>query len=98
MPVAVVRESSFCVFLDDYYVSKTEISDIEPGDAFRCTLGMDTSIQVSNTFTETSEISAQPPFVEQYTTNTYASTVRFVTDTRATTPSTSSRNPVSPSP
>ena len=62
------------VFLDDSYVSKTEISDVATGDTFRCTLGMDTSIQVSNTFTETSETSASSLFVEQYKTTTYVST------------------------
>ena len=35
---------------------------------------MDTSIQVSNTFTETSETSAPSSFVEQYMTTTYVST------------------------
>ena len=35
---------------------------------------MDTSIQVSNTLTETSETSAPSSFVEQYTTTTYVST------------------------
>ena len=62
------------VFLDESYVSKTEISDIGTGDTFRCTLGMDTSIQVTNAFTETFETSAQSSFVERYTTTTYVST------------------------
>ena len=62
------------VFLNDSYVSKTVICDVGTGDTFRCTLGMDTSIQVSNTFTETSQTSAPSSFVEQYTTTTYVST------------------------
>ena len=62
------------VFLNDSYVSKTEIPDVGTGDTFRCTLGMDTSIQVSNAFTETSETSAPSSFVEQYKTITYVST------------------------
>ena len=62
------------VFLDDSYVSKTAISGVGTGDAFRCTLGMDVSILVSNAFTETSETSALSSFVEQYTTTTYVST------------------------
>ena len=62
------------VFLDDSYVSKTAIFNVGTGDTFRCTLGMDTLIQVSNAFTETSEASAPSSFVEQYTTTTYVST------------------------
>ena len=62
------------VFLDDSYVSKTAIFNVGTGDTFRCTLGVDTSIQVSNALTETSETSAPSSFVEQYTTTTYVST------------------------
>ncbi|KAF9653409.1 hypothetical protein BDM02DRAFT_1911688 [Thelephora ganbajun] len=62
------------VFLDDSFVSKTEVPNVGTGDTFRCTLGMDTSIQVSNALTETSETSAPSSFVEQYTTTTYVST------------------------
>jgi len=62
------------VFLDDSYISKTKISDVGTGDTFHCTLGMDTSIQVSNALTETSKTSASSSFVEQYTTTTYVST------------------------
>ena len=62
------------VFLDDSYVSKTDISDVGTGDTFSCTLGMDTSILVSNAFAETSDTSAPSSFVEQYTTTTYVST------------------------
>ena len=62
------------VFLNDSYVSKTAISNVGTGGTFRCTLGMDTSIQVSNSFTETSETSAPSSFVEQFTTTMYVST------------------------
>ena len=62
------------VFLNDSYVTKTDISDIGTGDTFRCTLGMDTSIQISNTLTESSKTSARSSFVEQYTTTAYVST------------------------
>ena len=62
------------VFLNESYVSKTDISDVGTGDTLRCTLGMDTSIQVLNTLTETSKTSASSSFVEQYTTTTYVST------------------------
>jgi len=62
------------VFLNDSYVSKTAIFGVGTGDTFRCTLGMDTSIQVSNALTETSGVSAPSSFVEQYTTTTYVST------------------------
>lgn len=62
------------VFLNESYVSKTEISEVGNGDTLRCTLGMDTSIQVSNTFIGTSKTSAPSSFVEQYKTTTYVST------------------------
>ena len=51
--------------------------EVGAGDTFRCTLGMDTSIQVSNSLTETSETSASSSFVEQYTTTTYVSTTKL---------------------
>ena len=51
--------------------------DIGTGDTFHCTLGMDTSIQVSNSLTETSQTSAPSSFVEQYTTTTYVSTTKL---------------------
>jgi len=62
------------VFLNDSYVSEAAIFNVGTGDTFHCTLGMDTSIQVSNTFTEASVTSAPSSFVEQYTTTTYVST------------------------
>ena len=62
------------VFLNSSYVSKTEISNVGTGDTFHCTLGMDTSIQISNNSTETSKTSAPSSFVERYTTTTYVST------------------------
>ena len=62
------------VFLDNSYVSNTAIFNAGTGDTFRCTLGMDTSIQVSHALTETPETSAPSSFVEQYTTTTYVST------------------------
>ena len=65
---------SLSVFLNDSFVSRTEISDVGTGDTFHCTLGMDTLLQVSNAFTETSETSAPSSFVEQYKTTTYVST------------------------
>jgi hypothetical protein len=66
------------VFLNDSFVSKTEISDVGTGDTFRCTLGMDTSVQISTLVTEASKTSAPSSFVEQYATTTYvyATTVR----------------------
>ena len=51
--------------------------EVGTGDTFRCTLGMDTSIQVSNALTETSQASAPSSFVEQYTTTTYVSTTKL---------------------
>ena len=51
--------------------------DVGTGDTFHCTLGMDTSIQVLNSLTETSATSASSSFVEQYTTTTYVSTTKL---------------------
>jgi len=65
------------VFLDNSYVSKTNISEISTGDTFNCTLGMDTSIRVSHELTESSVTSIPSSFVEQYTTTTYVSTTKL---------------------
>lgn len=65
------------VFLDDSYVSKTDISEIPSGDTFSCTLGMDTSIRVSHELIQTSTTSPPSSFVEQYTTTTYVSTTKL---------------------
>lgn len=62
------------VFLDGSYVSKTEISDINTGDSFQCTLGIDTSAKVAHTLVSSSTTSAASSFVEQYKTTTYTST------------------------
>jgi hypothetical protein len=65
------------VFLNDSFVSKTDISDIATGDTFKCTLGMDTSIRVSHELTESSITSAPSSFLEQYMTTTYISTTKL---------------------
>ena len=65
------------VFLDDSYVSQTNISDTATGDTINCTLGMDTSIRVSHEVTQSSVVSLQSSFVEQYTTTTYVSTTKL---------------------
>ena len=62
------------MFLDGSYVSKTDISDINTGDTFQCTLGVDTSARVVHTFVSTSTTSTASSFVEQYKTTTYTST------------------------
>ena len=62
------------VFLDGSYVSKTDISDINTGDSFQCTLGIDTSAKVVNTLVSSSTTSTASSFVEQYKTTTYTST------------------------
>jgi hypothetical protein len=62
------------VFLDGSYVSKTDIPDINTGDSFQCTLGIDTSTKVVNTLVSSSTTSAASSFVEQYKTTTYTST------------------------
>lgn len=62
------------VFLDGSYVSKTDIADINTGDTFQCTLGIDTSAKVTHTLVSTSTTSTASSFVEQYKTTTYTST------------------------
>ena len=62
------------VFLDGSYVSRTDISDINTGDTFQCTLGIDTSARVVHTLVSSSTTSAASSFVEQYKTTTYTST------------------------
>jgi len=65
------------IFLNNSYVSKTDISDIATGDTFSCTLGMDTPIRVSHEITESSVTSPPSSFVEQYKTTTYVSTTKL---------------------
>jgi len=65
------------IFLNNSYISKTNISEIATGDTFNCTLGMDTSIRVSHELTETSVTSPPSSFLEQYTTTTYVSTTKL---------------------
>jgi len=62
------------VFLDGSYVSKTDISDINTGDTFQCTLGIDTSVRVVHALVSSSTTSTASSFVEQYKTTTYTST------------------------
>jgi len=65
------------VFLNNSYVSKTNISEVATGDTFAYTLGMDTSIRVSHELAEQSVTSPPSSFVEQYTTTTYVSTTKL---------------------
>ena len=65
------------IFLDDSYVSKTNIPEVATGDTFNCTLGMDTSIRVSHELTQSSVTTPPSSFVEQYTTTSYVSTTRL---------------------
>ena len=62
------------MFLDGSYVSKTDISDINTGDSFQCTLGIDTSAKVVHALVSSSTTSTASSFVEQYKTTTYTST------------------------
>jgi hypothetical protein len=62
------------VFLDGSYVSRTGISDINTGDSFQCTLGIDTSAKVAHTLVSSSTTSTASSFVEQYKTTSYTST------------------------
>jgi len=65
------------IFLNNTYVSKSNISEIPTGDTFNCTLGMDTLIRVSQELTESSVTSLPSSFVEQYMTTTYVSTTKL---------------------
>jgi len=62
------------VFLDGSYVSKTNIADINTGDTFQCTLGIDTSAKVVHSLVSSSTTTTASSFVEQYKTTTYTST------------------------
>ena len=64
-------------FLNNSYISKTDVSGVATGDTFYCTLGMDTSIRISHEITETSVTSPPSSFMEQYTTVTYVSTTKL---------------------
>lgn len=59
--------------MDDAYVSKTFMLDVETGDTFRCSLGVDTRTRVSYDLTSVLETSQASSFVEQYTITTYKS-------------------------
>jgi len=61
-------------FLDDKYVSKTMIPEVGTGDTFRCTLGIDTAIKVTNYISSTTSISSETQVVERFKTVTYTST------------------------
>ena len=65
------------VFLDDSFVSKTNIPDIATGDTFNCTLGMDVSIRISHELTQSAVTSVPSSFMEQYVTTTYVSTTKL---------------------
>ena len=60
--------------MNEEYVSKTSIPDIDTGDTFRCTLGVDNSARVSYKLTSTSKTSRPSSFTEQYKISTYTST------------------------
>lgn len=62
------------VFLDGSYVSRTGISDVNTGDSFQCTLGIDTSAKIVHTLVSSSTTSTASSFVEQYKTTSYTST------------------------
>jgi len=62
------------VFMNDRFVSKTSIPDINTGDMFRCSLGIDTSLRVLYSLTSASVTSKATAYVEQYKTTTYTST------------------------
>ena len=65
------------IFVDDSFVSETDISETATGDTFNCTLGMDTSIRVSHELIQSSVTSPPSSFTEQYTTTTYVSTTKL---------------------
>lgn len=59
--------------MGDEYVSKTSIQNINTGDIFRCTLGVDPSTRVLHNLSSTTTSSTASSFVEQYKTTTYTS-------------------------
>jgi len=65
------------VFLDNSYVSRTFVPDINTGDTFQCTLGVDPSTRIS--YTRTSKFVMDPvaSFVEQFKTTTFTSTTKI---------------------
>lgn len=65
------------VFLDNSYVSRTSISDINAGDIFQCTFGIDPSARIS--YVSTSKVVRDPvaSFVEQFKTTTFTSTTKI---------------------
>ncbi|TFK61692.1 hypothetical protein BDN72DRAFT_863410 [Pluteus cervinus] len=59
------------IILDDSYVSKTSVNDVNTGDTFSCTLGDDTSTKVTYTRTSKTVKSGGGSFVEAINTTTY---------------------------
>ncbi|KAF7984409.1 hypothetical protein HWV62_14456 [Athelia sp. TMB] len=62
---------SVSVFLDDGYVSKTSIHDVNPTDTFDCTLGTDPSTFISYTRTHKTVRNDTGTFAEASSTTTY---------------------------
>ncbi|TFK61460.1 hypothetical protein BDN72DRAFT_965157 [Pluteus cervinus] len=63
------------VILDDSYVSKTSVNDVNTGDTFSCTLGDDTSTKVTYSRTSKTVKSGGGSFVEAVNTTTYTTRI-----------------------
>ncbi|KAJ7596911.1 hypothetical protein C8J56DRAFT_773295, partial [Mycena floridula] len=63
------------VFLNDAFVSKTNINETNAGDTFSCYLGIDTSTKVTYTRTCRTVKSTGGAFSESYTSTTYSNTI-----------------------
>ncbi|KAI0045246.1 hypothetical protein FA95DRAFT_1543906 [Auriscalpium vulgare] len=62
------------VFVDDSFVSQISIqTDINPNDAFDCTLGADPAVRIRYTRTAAAQTAPARPFSEQTRTTTYTS-------------------------
>jgi hypothetical protein len=63
------------VFLDNSFVSKTSVEDINPNDFFSCILGTDPSVLVKYSKKAKTERSSSGAFAEPTKTTTYTTTV-----------------------
>ncbi|KDQ59016.1 hypothetical protein JAAARDRAFT_206003, partial [Jaapia argillacea MUCL 33604] len=62
------------VFLDESYVSKTSIQDVNTGDTFECPLGTDTSLRISHIRIPRTVRETASAFAEQFKSTTYTVT------------------------
>ncbi|KDQ59010.1 hypothetical protein JAAARDRAFT_128083 [Jaapia argillacea MUCL 33604] len=62
------------VFLDESYVSKTSIQDVNTGDTFECPLGADSSLRISHARIPRTVRDSASAFAEQFKSTTYTVT------------------------